>query len=155
MQHEPGSLIFPGMTQRMPLSAMSLTAVLRRMGLWRSYRAWISLDLPRLGRRSHGFPDYVLEQALAHAICSAVEAADRRGDLFAKRVELMAAWAAYCTGEGEAGIERRCRAMARRTCRYSGTVREQIAAAFRRRLQFRETIARDWTWPLRCWPALQ
>jgi len=28
--------------------------------------------------------------------------------------------------------------MARRTCRYSGTVREQIAAAFRRRLQFRD-----------------
>lgn len=34
--------------------------------------------------------------ALAHAIEDKVEAAYRRGDLFEKRRELMAAWAAYC-----------------------------------------------------------
>jgi hypothetical protein len=40
-------------------------------------------------------PDYVVEQALAHTIGNAVEAAYWRGDLFAKRVALMDDWAAY------------------------------------------------------------
>jgi integrase len=43
-----------------------------------------------------GFPNEVVEMALAHAIPSAVEAAYRRGDLFDKRRALMDAWAAYC-----------------------------------------------------------
>lgn len=39
----------------------------------------------------------VVEQALAHAISSAVEAAYRRGDLFQRRRELMELWGAYIT----------------------------------------------------------
>jgi hypothetical protein len=35
--------------------------------------------------------------ALAHAIENKTEAAYRRGVLFDKRRELMAAWSAYCT----------------------------------------------------------
>ena len=35
--------------------------------------------------------------ALAHVIDDQVEAAYRRGDLFAKRARLMAEWARYCT----------------------------------------------------------
>jgi len=42
------------------------------------------------------FPNHVVEQALAHAIPNAVEAAYRRGDLFEKRRKLMEAWATYC-----------------------------------------------------------
>ena len=38
------------------------------------------------------------EAALAHAVADKVEAAYRRGDLFAKRVELMAAWGRFVTG---------------------------------------------------------
>jgi integrase len=45
-----------------------------------------------------GYPNHVVEMALAHAIPNAVEAAYRRGDLFEKRRELMVAWAAYCGG---------------------------------------------------------
>jgi integrase len=41
------------------------------------------------------YPNHVVEQALAHAIGSAVEAAYRRGDLFTKRVALMDDWARY------------------------------------------------------------
>jgi hypothetical protein len=37
----------------------------------------------------------VVEQALAHSIGSAVEAAYRRGDLFTKRTALMNDWASY------------------------------------------------------------
>jgi integrase len=41
------------------------------------------------------FPNHVVEQAVAHAIGNAVEAAYRRGDLFEKRRKLMEAWADY------------------------------------------------------------
>jgi integrase len=42
------------------------------------------------------FPSEVVEMALAHAVGNKVEAAYRRGDLFDKRRQLMAAWADYC-----------------------------------------------------------
>jgi integrase len=38
----------------------------------------------------------VAEMALAHTVSDKVEAAYRRGDLFAKRKRLMAEWARYC-----------------------------------------------------------
>ncbi|WP_264299125.1 hypothetical protein [Pseudomonas sp. FME51] len=37
-----------------------------------------------------------MNQALAHSLGNAVEAAYRRGDLFEKRRALMTDWAAYC-----------------------------------------------------------
>jgi len=49
------------------------------------------------------FPREAAEMALAHAIASAVEAAYRRGDLLAKRQQLMAAWARYCSTPPGAG----------------------------------------------------
>jgi hypothetical protein len=36
--------------------------------------------------------------ALAHTISDKVEKAYRRGDLLAKRRELMSGWASYCAG---------------------------------------------------------
>jgi integrase len=42
------------------------------------------------------FPKVVIDMALAHAVDDKVEAAYRRSDLFAKRVQLMKAWALYC-----------------------------------------------------------
>ena len=42
------------------------------------------------------YPNHVVEQALAHTISNAVEAAYRRGDLFEKRRHLMNDWAAFC-----------------------------------------------------------
>ena len=41
------------------------------------------------------YPKHVIDMALAHTIGDKVEAAYRRGDLFAKRVKLMDAWAAF------------------------------------------------------------
>jgi integrase len=41
------------------------------------------------------YPNHVVEQALAHTIGNAVEAAYRRGDLFEKRRHLMDDWAAF------------------------------------------------------------
>ena len=42
------------------------------------------------------YPNEVVEMALAHAIRGKVEAAYRRGDLFAKRHRLMDDWATFC-----------------------------------------------------------
>ena len=43
-----------------------------------------------------GFPNHVIEMALAHKVESKVERAYRRGDLFFKRTKLMEQWANYC-----------------------------------------------------------
>lgn len=48
------------------------------------------------------FPSEVREMALAHTVSDKVEAAYRRGDMFAKRRQLMDAWATYCE-QGQAG----------------------------------------------------
>lgn len=78
-----------------PLSDMTLTAVLRRMGVaavphgFRStFRDWAS--------ERTNYPRDAAEMALAHTIGDKVEAAYRRGDLFEKRRRMMADWATFC-----------------------------------------------------------
>ena len=44
------------------------------------------------------YPNEVAEMALAHAVGNKVEAAYRRGDLLAKRQQLMQDWADYALG---------------------------------------------------------
>lgn len=93
---DPDALVFPGQDGQRPLSDMSLSAVLRRMGLgaitvhgFRStFRDWAS--------EMTAYQSDVVEMALAHAVGSKVEAAYRRGDLFDKRRRLMADWATFC-----------------------------------------------------------
>ena len=82
---------------------MAMTTVLRRMGRgditvhgFRStFRDWAA--------ERTNFPREVAEMALAHAIGDKVEAAYRRGDLFAKRKALMEAWAKYCETSAPTG----------------------------------------------------
>lgn len=89
--------LFPGQRKGRPLSNMSMLMALRRMGRgdltvhgFRStFRDWAGEATPH--------PRDVCEQALAHSLGDSVEAAYRRGDLFAKRKTLMADWAAYAT----------------------------------------------------------
>jgi integrase len=94
-----GSLIFPSPgNPDTPLSNMTLTAVLRRLGRgdltahgFRStFRDWVAEVTMH--------PTEVAEMALAHAVGDRVEAAYRRGDLFEKRRRLMDDWAAYVSG---------------------------------------------------------
>jgi integrase len=88
--------VFPGRGRRAPLSDGAMLMMLERMGRgdvtvhgFRStFRDWAG------EATSHA--NHVVEQALAHAIGSAVEAAYRRGDLFEKRRLLMDEWAAFC-----------------------------------------------------------
>lgn len=77
-----------------PLSDMSLLAVLRRMkvsavphGFRSTFRDWAA--------ERTTYPNEVCEMALAHTVASKVEAAYRRGDLFSKRIALMADWADF------------------------------------------------------------
>ncbi|CAH36594.1 tyrosine-type recombinase/integrase [Burkholderia pseudomallei] len=91
-----GPSLFPGRTLDKPLSNMAMLVLLRRMGRgdltvhgFRStFRDWSS--------ELTGYPREVAEAALAHAVGDQVEAAYRRGDLFAKRRQMMEAWAKYC-----------------------------------------------------------
>lgn len=92
LPHREGYL-FQG--QKAQLSNMSMAAVLKRMG-----RADITVHGFRSALRDwaselHHFDPNAIEMCLAHAIGNAVEAAYRRGDLFAKRVEILEQWAAY------------------------------------------------------------
>jgi integrase len=88
-------LVFPGRTPAKPLSNMVFLMAMRRMGLsavphgFRStFRDWAS--------EQTSFPNEVCEMALAHAIRDKTEAAYRRGDLLAKRRDLMEAWSTFC-----------------------------------------------------------
>ena len=91
-----GDYVFPGGRAQAPLSQMALLAVLRRMnrrdltvhGFRSSFRDWAA--------ETTAFPNEVVELALAHTVADKVEAAYRRGDLFAKRRRLMDAWAKFC-----------------------------------------------------------
>jgi integrase len=96
-------LVFPGLRPGRPLSDMSLSKVLRRMGRtaitvhgFRStFRTWTA--------ERTNFPREVVEAALAHVTDDKVEAAYQRGDLFAKRRSLMSAWENFVhsrSGEG-------------------------------------------------------
>jgi integrase len=88
--------LFPGAKPGRPLSDMTMTMLLRRMGhgditihgFRSTFRDWAA--------ELTNFPREVVEMALAHAIPSAVEAAYRRGDLFEKRRRLMEEWGDYC-----------------------------------------------------------
>ncbi|QWD95242.1 integrase arm-type DNA-binding domain-containing protein [Polynucleobacter sp. MG-Unter2-18] len=77
------------------LSNMAMYSVLKRMGLnatvhgFRStFRDWVA--------ETTDHPSEVAEKALAHQISNQSEAAYRRGDLMAKRLNLMADWEDYC-----------------------------------------------------------
>jgi integrase len=88
--------VFPGGRKGVAISNMAMAQLLKRMG---------RLDITVHGFRSTfrdwaaertNYPNHVVEMALAHVIGDKVEAAYRRGDLFAKRTRLMAEWARYC-----------------------------------------------------------
>ncbi len=91
-----GAYVFPGTKEGKPLSDMSLTAVLRRMG-----RADLTVHGFRSAFRdwageTTAYPREVIEHALAHRLKDKAEAAYAHGTLFDKRRLLMQDWARYC-----------------------------------------------------------
>ncbi|WP_332747541.1 tyrosine-type recombinase/integrase [Hydrogenophaga sp.] len=91
---EGSDVVFPG-SKGQVLSDMTLSAVMRRMevdavphGFRSTFRDWAA--------ERTNFPSELAEMALAHTIENKVEAAYRRGDLLAKRAQMMQAWADFC-----------------------------------------------------------
>jgi integrase len=89
--------IFPGRSNEKPMSNMVLLMTMRRMksaytvhGFRSAFRDWAS--------ERTTFAREICEAALAHIVKDKTEAAYRRGDLFEKRRELMAAWARFVEG---------------------------------------------------------
>ena len=88
--------IFVGPKAGGPLSSMAMFMLLRRAGhgnvtvhgFRSTFRDWAA--------ECTAYPNHVVEQALAHTIGNAVEAAYRRSDLLDKRRRLMNDWARYC-----------------------------------------------------------
>ncbi|GJE48405.1 Prophage integrase IntS [Methylobacterium tardum] len=88
------ALVFPGRNGARPLSNMVFLMALRRMklpitahGFRSSFRDWAA--------EATTLPREVAEMALAHVVENRVEAAYRRGDLLAKRREMMEQWATF------------------------------------------------------------
>ena len=91
---EGETLIFPSSKKGKPLSDMTMTKVMRDMGVdavphgFRStFSSWCA--------SSTSYPTEVREMALAHAIGNGTVAAYQRSDLFDKRRNLMADWAKF------------------------------------------------------------
>ena len=88
--------VWPG--KKGPLSDMAMLELLRGMrpgltvhGFRSSFRDWCA--------EATDVQNHVAEMCLAHAIENAVEAAYRRGELLAKRRDLLEQWAAFVTGD--------------------------------------------------------
>ena len=89
--------VFAGRRPGAPLSNMSMTAVLRRMGIPDITVHGFRSSLRDWAAEQTDYPREVAEMALAHAVGDRVEAAYRRGDLLEKRIAFMKDWDAYCS----------------------------------------------------------
>ena len=92
-------LIFPA-PRGGKFSDMSMTAVLRRMAVDATTHGFRSTFRDWAGERT-SYPRDMAEQALAHTIPNAVEAAYRRGDMLEKRRAMMQDWASFCEIVGD------------------------------------------------------
>jgi integrase len=94
-----GDFVFAGRRGGRGLSDRPMAALVKRMkrkditvhGFRSSFRDWAA-------ERTR-YPNHVVEMALAHAVGDKVEAAYRRGDLLAKRADLMKDWATFAGQE--------------------------------------------------------
>jgi integrase len=90
-----GGFLFPGIKNGRPLSDMTLTALLRDIGLSvtvhgfrASFKTWAEQET--------GHANVVIEAALAHIVGDKAERAYMRGDWLMKRRALADDWGAYC-----------------------------------------------------------
>ena len=90
-----GAYIFAGNRPGRPLNGMSFSRLMAKLGYTvtvhgfrATFKTWAS--------EITAYPNHVVEQALAHAISNAIEAAYQRGDLLQKRRRLMEDWAKFC-----------------------------------------------------------
>nr|WP_197276958.1 site-specific integrase [Sphingomonas profundi] len=94
LRREGDDLVFPGTKDGKPLSDMTLSKLMKELGIAAvphgfrsSFRDWAG--------EATSHPREVIEFALAHVIKDKAEAAYARSDLFAKRRKLMDDWSQY------------------------------------------------------------
>jgi integrase len=118
----PAARMKAGREHRVPLSpaAMTIISAIKPtgelvFGSLEGKSLYRVLERMKVNATAHGFRSsfsdwaheqtshsaHTIEISLAHSVGNQVEQAYRRGDLFAKRAELMAAWSRYCTGEAK------------------------------------------------------
>jgi integrase len=91
-----GDFVFPGAKAGKHLSDMAMLELRLRMGYGHvTVHGFRSTCKDWAAECTH-YPNEVSEMALAHVVSDKVEAAYRRGDLFAKRRHMMEDWAKYC-----------------------------------------------------------
>ena len=98
--------VFAGMRPNRPLSDMTMTMMMRRIGVVdyvphgfrAAFRTWCGNET--------NTPREVAEAALSHRVGSAVELSYSRGDALEKRRRLMPLWADYCAGESLSAVVR-------------------------------------------------
>jgi integrase len=88
--------IFIGAVKGGKLNDLVLRRLLKSMGVKVTVHGFRSSFRDWAAERTN-YPNHVAEQALAHTIGDAVERAYRRGNLFDKRIRLMADWARFCS----------------------------------------------------------
>lgn len=98
-----GLYVFPGRSDKKPLSTMVFLMIIRRMGRDVTAHGFRSTFRDWSAERTN-FPREVCEMALAHSVSDKTEAAYLRGDLFDKRRQLMDTWAAHVGSATSADI---------------------------------------------------
>jgi integrase len=88
--------LFIGPQPGKPLSEAALRALMRRMGRTEVPHGFRSA-FSDWSHEQTGFSNHAIEISLSHAVGSEVERSYRRGSMFEKRRQLMAAWARYVT----------------------------------------------------------
>jgi integrase len=92
-----GDYVFPGRTRGEPMSNMVLLKLLKRMGhtdvtthgFRATFKTWADEEM--------NFSNQAVEFCLAHVPGDEAEKAYRRRSMFAKRVQIMVAWANFAT----------------------------------------------------------
>ncbi len=98
--------VFPGSRPHSPLSDMSMTMVMRRMGYGEFTVHGYRSALRDYSGNETIVSREVAEAALAHRVGNAIEAAYRRGDALEKRRGLMQLWTDHCLGKCDKNVVR-------------------------------------------------
>lgn len=93
--------VFPGTKWGRPLSDMTLSKLLRELGVAAhvhgfrtSFKTW--------AQEQTNYPNEVSEAALAHVVRNKAEAAYARSDLFEKRMKMMSDWSSFLHNQHKA-----------------------------------------------------
>lgn len=94
LKRDGDDLVFPGTKDKKPLSDMTLSKLMKELGIAAVPHGFRSSFRDWAGEQTH-HPREVIEFALAHVIKDKAEAAYARSDLFEKRLGLMNDWATF------------------------------------------------------------